>query len=81
MICLVVGSSLGAEHTSDGVYSGKRVLTKGTASPMCPSAEDVSVTIHGVTLTFANRKLKKFAISFYPSQMDHSAKLIREVIL
>ena len=67
MICLVAGiPALGAEHTFDGVYSGKRVLTKGSASSMCPAADDVSVTIHGETLTFTNSALKKFTEPFFP---------------
>ena len=52
--------ALGAEHTFDGVYSGQRVLTKGS----CPAVDDVSVTIHGETLTFTNSALKKFVVGF-----------------
>jgi len=59
--------ALGAEHTFDGAYSGKRVLTKGSA-PTCPVEDDVSVTVHGETMTFTDQRLKKFAISFYPGQ-------------
>src|SRR5262249_29721598 len=67
MICLVAGiPALGAEHSFDGDYSGKRVLTKGVADPTCPAKEDVSVTIHGETLTFTNGALKKFTQPFYP---------------
>jgi hypothetical protein len=44
--------ALGAAHTFDGDYSGKRVLTNGSAGPVCPAEDDVSVTIHGNTLTF-----------------------------
>ena len=60
----VAGSpALGAEHTFDGDYSGQRVLTKGS----CPAAvDDVSVTIHGETLTFTNRALKKYTMPFDP---------------
>jgi hypothetical protein len=64
----VAGPALGAEHRFDGIYSGKRSLTKGAAGPVCPSEEDVSVIIHGETLTFTNSVLKKFTITFYPSQ-------------
>ena len=68
MICLAAGiPALGAEHPFDGVYSGKRVLTKGS-DRTCPAQDDVSVAIHGETLTFTNSALKKFAITFYPSQ-------------
>jgi hypothetical protein len=55
LICAMVSfagaSALGAEHRFDGVYNGKRVLTKG-AEQMCPIKEDASVTIHGETLPF-----------------------------
>jgi hypothetical protein len=71
-ICGVIGlvagiPALGAEHIFDGVYFGKRVLTKGSASTTCPAEEDVSITIQGETLTFTNGVLKKFAEPFYPS--------------
>ena len=55
--------ALGAQHSFDGVYSGTRVLTKGSGQ-MCPAEENVSVTIHGQTLTFTNSALKTFTISF-----------------
>jgi hypothetical protein len=59
------GAALGAEHKFDGVYSGKRVLTKGS----CPAAvDDVSVTIHDETLTFTNSALKKFVMGFFVRQ-------------
>jgi hypothetical protein len=58
--------ALAAEHAFDGAYSGKRVLTKGTASATCPAEDDVSVTIHGETLTFTNSALKNFTQPFYP---------------
>ena len=61
----VVGSAFGYEKTFDGVYTGKRSLTKGP-TPLCPVEEDVSVTIHGDTLTFTNSALKKFTIGFNP---------------
>jgi hypothetical protein len=35
---------------------------------MCPAEGDVSVTIHGETMSFTDSALKKFAISFYPGQ-------------
>ena len=61
-LCLAVagGPALGAEHTFDGTYSGQRVLTKGS----CAAADDVSVIIHGETLTFTNSALKKFVVGF-----------------
>jgi hypothetical protein len=67
MICLAVAGPVAAEDMFDGVYTGKRVLTKGSGS-QCPGEDNVSVTIHGETLTFTNSALKKFLISFYPHQ-------------
>jgi hypothetical protein len=68
MICLAVaGPALGAEDTFDGVYTGKRVLTKGQGA-RCPAEDDVSVTIHGEALTFTNSALKNFLISLNPHQ-------------
>ena len=67
VMCLVAGLALAAEHTFDGAYTGKRVLTKGSASPTCPAEGDVSVTIHGETLRFTNGLLKDFTEPFYPS--------------
>ena len=63
-LCLAVAAipAQGAEHKFDGVYSGKRVLTKGS----CAALDDVSVTVHGETLTFTNSALKKFVIGFDP---------------
>ena len=58
MICLVGGSALSAksQHKYDGAYSGKRSLTKGTASATCPAEDDVSVTIPGLrSLLLAQR--------------------------
>jgi len=65
---LAVPAALGAEpeHKLDGVYTGKRSLTKGTASTTCPAEDNVSVTIHGDTLTFANGILKNITQAFYP---------------
>jgi len=65
-LCLAVagGPALGAEHTFDGTYSGQRVLTKGS----CAAADDVSVIIHGETLTFTNSALKKFVVGFFVRQ-------------
>jgi hypothetical protein len=69
-LCLAFAGmpALGAVHTFDDVYSGKRVLTKGSAGPSCPAEDNVSVTIHDATLTFTNSALKQFAVSFYPHQ-------------
>ena len=61
----VIDRALGAEDRFDGVYTGKRVLTKGSG-PTCPSGDDVSVTIHGRVLTFTNSALRDFPLSFDP---------------
>jgi len=47
MICFAAGPALSAEpeHKYHGVYTGKRSLTKGTASTTCPSEDDVSVLL------------------------------------
>jgi len=68
-LCLAVAviPALGAEHTFDGVYSGKRALIKGS-DPYCPAEDDVSVIIHGEMLSFTDSALRKFRIGFYPSQ-------------
>jgi len=69
-LCLGIAGSpaLGAEHTFDGVYSGKRVLTNGAASSTCPAEGKVSITIHGETLTFTDRVVKQFTEPFYPGR-------------
>jgi hypothetical protein len=59
--------ALSDEQNFDGVYSGKRVLTKGEADSTCPAEDDVSVTIHRGTLTFTNSALQNF-----PQPFDHS---------
>ena len=68
MICLVAGSALSAEpeHKYDGVYTGKRSLTKGTASATCPAEDDVSVTITGETLTITNSRIQNYLMLFNP---------------
>ena len=47
-LCLAIAGSpaSGVEHKFDGDYSGKRVLTKGSAGS-CPAEDHVSVNIHG----------------------------------
>lgn len=68
ILALVAGAALSAEpeHGYDGVYTGKRSLTKGTASAECPAEDDVSVTIRGETLTFTNSTLKNYTMPFEP---------------
>jgi hypothetical protein len=70
ILALVVGPALSAqpENEYDGVYTGKRSLKKGTASPTCPAEDDVSVTIHGETLTFTNSSLKNYVMPFDPDK-------------
>jgi len=69
ILALVVGPALSAEPENkyDGVYTGTRTLTKGTAS-YCPAEENVSVTIHGETLTFTHSALKNYIMPFEPDQ-------------
>src|SRR5215468_7394435 len=78
-LCLAAAGmpALGAEHTFDGIYTGKRSLTKGTAGPNCPAEEDVSVTIHGETLKFTDGALKSSHCPSIPVRMDRSVRLIR----
>jgi hypothetical protein len=54
-----------AGSSFDGVYTGKRTLTKGP-SQNCPAEESVSVTIHGDVLTFTNSQLQNYPIAFDP---------------
>ena len=69
-LCLAVAGipALGAEHRFDGLYSGNRVLTKGSADPTCPAEDTASVAIHGDTLTFTNSAFKKWTQPFDPGQ-------------
>src|SRR6516162_9565860 len=62
-LCFAVAgiSALGAEHKYDGVYTGNKLLTKGSG-PMCSVDEDVSVTIHSQTLTFTDPNFRKFVV-------------------
>jgi hypothetical protein len=63
----VAGPALGGANTFDGVYTGKRVLTAGSG-PSCPGEDNVSVIIHGETLTFTNSALQNFLIAFTPHE-------------
>jgi hypothetical protein len=69
-ICAVVyllcaGQTQGAEGTFDGDYVGKRARTKGPTPP-CVTEENVSVTIHGGTLSFTDSALRNIVIGFEP---------------
>ena len=68
MICLVAGPALSAEpeHKYDGVYTGKKSLTKGTVSARCPAEDDISVNITGEMLTFTDSLYKNFPMPFFP---------------
>jgi hypothetical protein len=74
--CLAVAAipALGAEHAFDGVYSGKRVLIKGS-DPNCLTEGDVAVTIHGEMLSFTDNAFTKFPIGFHPSQDGSFAEI------
>jgi hypothetical protein len=79
LICLVfAGPAPAAEHSFDGVYTGNRLLTKGSAL-MCPAKEDVSATIHGETLTFTTSGLKKFGMGFHPRQDGSFSQLYEDI--
>ena len=74
IFCLVAGPALSAEpeHKYDGVYTGKRSLTKGTASTSCPAEDDVSVTITGETMTFTTSAFKSILCLFILAPTDPS---------
>jgi hypothetical protein len=63
IICLAAGPDPGS--TSNGIYTGKRVLTKGP-TPLCPAEDNVSVTIRDGTLSFTNSELRNFVMGFHP---------------
>jgi hypothetical protein len=67
-ICGVIGiagpPALGAGNDFDGVYTGNRVLTKG--SPSCPNEDEATVNIHGAALTFTDSRLHDCPLGFYP---------------
>jgi hypothetical protein len=64
IICFAV---LAAAGSSDGVYTGTRVLTKGPISAGCPATEDVSATIAGRSITITNSQLRNFPMDFEPN--------------
>jgi hypothetical protein len=61
----VAGSTWGTENKFDGVYIGKRVLTKGEPQ-LCPAEEAVSVTVNGHILSFTNSAFRNAGLSFNP---------------
>jgi hypothetical protein len=66
-ICLIAGGSVfGAENTSNGVYTGTRLRTKGP-DPQCPAEESVSVTIQSTMMLFTNSILHSFVLELVPN--------------
>jgi hypothetical protein len=63
----IAGPIAMAEGSYDGEYVGKRVLTNGPAN-YCPAEDNVSVTIHGRTLTFTNSAVQNYVIPFDPKR-------------
>jgi hypothetical protein len=57
-------TALATEDKFDGVYTGERVLTKGSKQT-CPTKDDVSVTIRGGALTFTNNKRRNFPMGLH----------------
>ena len=51
--------------TFDGVYTGKRALTKGPTPP-CPTEDEATVHIQGDALTFTDSRLRDYPLGFYP---------------
>jgi hypothetical protein len=79
LICLALaGPAPAAEHSFDGIYTGKRLLTKGSA-PACPAEEDVSATIHGERLTFTTSELQKVGMGFHPRQDGSFGQLYEDI--
>jgi hypothetical protein len=62
----IAGPASAAGNSFDGVYIGKRSLTKGPTSSRCPAEDPVSVTIHGPQLKYTDSALKEFVIAFDP---------------
>jgi hypothetical protein len=72
------GLALGAEGTFDGGYVGKRVRTKGPTPP-CVAEENVSVTIHGGTLSFTDSALRNIVIGFEPHQDGSFERIYKDI--
>ena len=67
-LCVMIGFAAtdpawGAENRFDGVYAGKRVLTKGP-NRACPTEDDVSVTIKGSALLVTTSRLRAYPMGF-----------------
>ena len=65
-VCLAAGPVADASTTFDGVYSGERSLTKGSAQ--CVSHDDVSLIIKGKTATFSDSGFQNYVMSFSPHE-------------
>ena len=61
----MAGPVVAAGDSFDGVYTGKRVATKGPLG-QCPAEESVSVTINDGVLTVTTSELRNYAIGFDP---------------
>lgn len=72
------GLALGADNTFDGVYAGKRVLTKGPTPP-CVAEESVSVAVHDGTLSFTDGALRNFVIGFEPHQDGSFTRIYTDI--
>jgi hypothetical protein len=77
-IVLLAAPSVVLADPFDGTYAGKRVAAKGD-DPSCPTADNVSVTIKGGTLTFTDSNAKDYAISFDPRPDGSFRKLSADV--
>jgi hypothetical protein len=77
MCLLIAGPALGVENRFDGAYIGKTTLTKGFG-PMCRTNDNVSVDIHGKTLTFTNSRLQSFVMSSNTPVVWHPDTLVAQ---
>jgi hypothetical protein len=70
-ICGTVGlisvGPVGAQNTFEGVYTGKRVRTKGT-DPTCPREDAVTIIIRDQSLTITHSTLRNFTTGFDPRE-------------
>jgi hypothetical protein len=70
--CLAIATpAVEAGDSFDGNYTGKRILTNVPADD-CPAEENVSVTINGNVLTFADSALQITPLAFTLSRTGHS---------
>jgi hypothetical protein len=63
LACLAISVPIAmAEGSFDGDYTGKRWATNGSPADICPTEDNVSVTIQGDVLTFTNSAVQNFRI-------------------